>query len=63
MEEYVEVKINKAVVYLKPSEINRMLQQDLELFTLALKRGKGITRHNQQKDRERQKWEREQGFH
>ena len=40
MEEYVEVKLNKCLVYLKPSEINRMLQQDPEMFALALKRGK-----------------------
>ena len=60
--DYVEIKLNKCVVYLSKEEIMSLLQKDLSLFKTALKRGKGITRHQQQKEREGQKWEREKGF-
>ena len=49
-------------MYLSKEEITSLLQKDTALFSEALKRGKGFTRHQQQKQREAQKWEREQGF-
>ena len=60
--EFIKVELPKCVVYLSPYEINKLLAKDPELFQEALRRGKAFTRHNQQKDRERQKWEQE-GFH
>jgi Zn-finger nucleic acid-binding protein len=61
--DYIEIKLPKATVYLTAGEINNLLQKDTQLFSEALKRGKYIHRHQQQKSRESQKYEREgQGF-
>lgn len=59
---YIEVKLNKCTVFLKPEEINKMLLKDTELFAEVLKRSKYILRHQKQKQAERQKYEREKGL-
>lgn len=60
--DYIEIRLPKCVVHLTSTEIHRMLLQDPDLFSLALKRSKGIVRHREQKTRENQKWERERGY-
>lgn len=40
MEDYIELKLNKALVYLTQRELQGLLQKDLELYQRALKRGK-----------------------
>ena len=58
MVQYIEIQLNKCVVYLSKEEITSLLQKDTALFSEALKRGKGFTRHQQQKAREKAKFER-----
>ena len=60
--EYVRVNLPKCVVYLTHSEIGELLKNDIRLFELGLRRGKGIQRHQIQKQREQEKWRREQGL-
>lgn len=57
MVQYIEIQLPKCKIYLTHEEINGLLQKDLSLFKTALKRSKGIIRHNQQKQRERAKFE------
>lgn len=62
--DYIEIKLPKCTAYLTAEEIHKLLRNDTQLFSEALKRGKYIHRHQQQKSRESQKWEREgQEFH
>ena len=60
--EYIMVKLPKKVLYLTDEEIGRLILHDLDLFKLAIKRGKGITRHNAQRAREQAKFRREKGL-
>lgn len=54
--QYIAVKIPKAVLYLKPEEIHRLVMQDRQLFSEALKRGKYITRAQQKQSQYEAKW-------
>jgi hypothetical protein len=49
---YIEIQLIKCKVFLTPAEINQLLQKDPELFTLALRRGKGILRSRANRDRQ-----------
>ena len=60
--EYVEIKLPKCRVFLTHEEVGELLKNDIELFRKGLSRGKGVHRHRIQKQREAQKFEREQGF-
>lgn len=50
---------SKCLVVLESEEIRQMLKKDKELFTKAIRRGKGYRRYNLQKEREKEKYERE----
>jgi hypothetical protein len=54
--QYIAVKIPKAILYLKPEEIHRLVIQDRELFSEALKRGKYITRAEGKQRQYEAKW-------
>jgi hypothetical protein len=49
--EYLEINLQRCTVFLTAAEINRLLQQDPELFRMALKRGKAFKRANSLKER------------
>ena len=48
---YIEIQLPKCRVFLTPDEINRLLQQDLELFATAIRRGKAIIRARKARER------------
>lgn len=57
--DYIEIQLPKCRVFLTPQEINQLLQKDPHLYATGLKRGKGILRIRQQKEREQMKFEQE----
>lgn len=60
--EHHVIKLDKCVVVLTKDEINTMLLRDTEIFKKGLQRGKAVLRYKQQKDREKEKYEREGGI-
>jgi len=52
---YIEIKLPKCRLFLTEREMLRLLNQDPDLWMLALKRGKGITRARQARARQRAK--------
>ncbi|GAB1799083.1 hypothetical protein [Priestia megaterium] len=60
--DYVEIRLPKCKVYLTHAEVGELLKNDIRLFELGLRRGKGIHRHQIQKQREQEKWRREKGL-
>ncbi|MGC9935430.1 hypothetical protein [Priestia aryabhattai] len=60
--EYVMIKLPKCRVYLTHEEVGELLKNDIRLFELGLRRGKGVHRHQIQKQREQEKWRREKGL-
>lgn len=56
-----EVKISsKCTIFLTHTEMLQLLKYDSDIYATAIKRGKGILRHQQQRQRERQKYEEHQ---
>lgn len=52
---YIEVKLPKCTVFITSEEVQEMLKQNPSIYKKGLKRGKGILRHRQQVNREKQK--------
>ena len=50
-QQHIEIQLPKCRVFLTPAEIHRLLQQDLELFTKAIRRGKAIIRARKARER------------
>ena len=48
----VEIKLPGCVIFLKPEEVQRLLAQDPELWTEAIRRGKAILRARQAQARQ-----------
>ncbi|TEB08621.1 hypothetical protein Psch_02187 [Pelotomaculum schinkii] len=48
---FIEIKLPKCTLFLLPDELNRLLQQDPDLFAKGIKRGKGILRARQAMER------------
>lgn len=61
MGEYIEVRIPKAILHLKSSEIHRLLMKDPELFKDVLRRSKAIERAKSHQHQYEQKWSKDEG--
>ncbi|MEH7276938.1 hypothetical protein [Neobacillus vireti] len=55
-----QIQLERCLVVLTSKEINTLLQTDTEIFATALKRGKYLKRGQKQKEREQEKFGREQ---
>ena len=53
---FVEVRLKKCVVYLTPEEIHSLLLKEIDLYKLALSRGKAFERSQDKKSQYSQKW-------
>ena len=49
--QFIEIQLPKCRVFLTQAEIHRLLQQDLELFAVAIRRGKAILRARKARER------------
>jgi len=58
---FIEIKLNKSIVYLTPEEINRLLLKDLELYRVGIKRGKAFIRANQHRQQCERKFTQSEG--
>ena len=54
-DDFLEIRLPKCTVFLRPAEINRLLMQDPVLFQQAIQRGKGILRARQARERQSKK--------
>lgn len=59
-EKLVEVKLHGATAFFTNSELLTVMKFDEEIYTRALKRGKGILRARKQKQREKVKYAKEE---
>lgn len=46
MSGFIEIRLNKTIVYLKNEEIHELLLNDIEMFKRGIARGKAFTRAN-----------------
>ena len=53
---YQRINLPKAVVYLSEAEIHHLLLQNIELYKLALARGKAFSRADSKRDHYEKKW-------